>query len=143
MVGGQIAFEAERLALAHIRVDSTEAYENAVRMATEISAHALGVERVGVWHLRGERELELTHLYTLSNRRHSTERKTLVLPEHSAYGVALHARRAIVADSSSSGRAGPRWPRSARISPSVPDAAPLACDVAEGESRTCRQTAAE
>jgi two-component system, cell cycle sensor histidine kinase and response regulator CckA len=98
MAGGQIAFEAERLALAHIRVDSAEAYENAVRIATEVSAHALGVERVGVWHLHGERELELTHLYTASNRRHSTERKTITLPEHSAYGVALHARRAIIAD---------------------------------------------
>ncbi|MEO8840343.1 MAG: GAF domain-containing sensor histidine kinase [Kofleriaceae bacterium] len=98
MARGQIAFEAERLLLAHIRVDSTEAYENAVRIATEVSAHALGVERVGVWHLQGARELELTHLYTASTRRHSTERVRITLPDPSAYGVALHARRAIVAD---------------------------------------------
>jgi nitrogen-specific signal transduction histidine kinase len=97
-VGGHVAFEAERLALAQLRVDSNEQYEQAVRMATEISAHALGVERVGVWHLRGPHELELTHLYTASNRRHSSERQRLVLPDPSAYGIALHARRAIVAN---------------------------------------------
>ncbi|MEO8548932.1 MAG: GAF domain-containing sensor histidine kinase [Kofleriaceae bacterium] len=96
-LGGRVAFEAERLALAQLRVDSTEQYEQAVRMATEISAHALGVERVGVWHLRSPHELELTHLYTASNRRHSTERQRLALPDPSAYGIALHARRAIVA----------------------------------------------
>ncbi|MFT3696706.1 MAG: GAF domain-containing sensor histidine kinase [Kofleriaceae bacterium] len=94
----EVAFEAERLALAQIRVDSQDAYERAVRFATEISAHALGVERVGVWHLVGERELELTHLYTASNRRHSTERSRITLKAGSAYGAALHARRAIVAD---------------------------------------------
>jgi len=97
MAGG-IAFEAERLALAQIRVDSNDAYESAVRMACEISAHALRVERVGVWHLLGERDLELTHLYTASNRTHSTTRASLTLPDPSAYGAALHARRAIVAD---------------------------------------------
>lgn len=96
--GGHVAFEAERLALAQLRVDSNEQYEQAVRMATEISAHALGVERVGVWHLRGPFELELTHLYTASNRRHSTERLRLTLPDPTAYGTALHARRAIVAN---------------------------------------------
>ncbi|MEP6862619.1 MAG: GAF domain-containing sensor histidine kinase [Deltaproteobacteria bacterium] len=66
-------------------------------MATEISAHALGVERVGVWHLLDGNELELRHLYTASNRRHSTERTRITLPAESAYGAALHARRAIVA----------------------------------------------
>lgn len=94
----EVAFEAERLALAQIRIDSHDAYDRAVRFATEISAHALGVERVGVWHLTNERELELTHLYTASNRRHSSERMTLELPAGSVYGAALHARRAIVAD---------------------------------------------
>lgn len=96
--GGHVAFEAERLALAQLRVDTNEQYEQAVRMATEISAHALGVERVGVWHLHGPHELELTHLYTASNRRHSTVRQRLVLADPSAYGTALHARRAIVAN---------------------------------------------
>ena len=96
--GGSVAFEAERLALAQLRVDSDEAYDGAVRMATEISAHALGVERVGVWHLLEGNELELRHLYTASNRRHSTERMRITLPADSAYGVALHARRAIVAN---------------------------------------------
>jgi signal transduction histidine kinase len=96
--GGPVAFEAERLALAQLRVDSEEAYDRAVRMATEISAHALGVERVGVWHLLEGNELELRHLYTASNRRHSTERSRLTLPAESAYGIALHARRAIVAN---------------------------------------------
>ena len=95
--GGSVAFEAERLALAQLRVDSDEAYDRAVRMATEISAHALGVERVGVWHLLEGNELELRHLYTASNRRHSTERTRITLPADSVYGVALHARRAIVA----------------------------------------------
>src|SRR3569832_2586532 len=80
------------------KIDSEDAYERAVRMATEISAHALGVERVGVWHLLAGNELELRHLYTASNRRHSTERLRLTLPESSAYGAALHARRAIVAN---------------------------------------------
>ena len=93
-----IAFEEERLALAHLRVDSTEAYEDAVRLATEVSAHALGVERVGVWHLHGEREIELIHLYTASTRKHSTERLRITLPDPSAYALALHARRAIIAD---------------------------------------------
>jgi C4-dicarboxylate-specific signal transduction histidine kinase len=96
--GGSVAFEAERLALAQLRVDSDEAYDRAVRMATEISAHALGVERVGVWHLLEGNELELRHLYTASNRRHSTERKRITLPADSPYGTALHARRAIVAN---------------------------------------------
>jgi len=96
--GGPVAFEAERLALAQLRVDSDDAYDRAVRMATEISAHALGVERVGVWHLLDDNELELRHLYTASNRRHSTERLRITLPATSAYGAALHARRAIVAN---------------------------------------------
>ena len=96
--GASVAFEAERLALAQLRIDSEDAYERAVRMATEISAHALGVERVGVWHLLAGNELELRHLYTASNRRHSTERLRLTLPESSPYGAALHARRAIVAN---------------------------------------------
>ena len=95
---GQVAFEAERLALAQLRVDSDETYAGAVRMATEISAHALGVERVGVWHLLDDHQLELRHLYTASNRRHSTERVRITLAETSAYGAALHARRAIVAN---------------------------------------------
>ena len=76
-MAGDIAFEAERLALSQIRVDSTEAYERAVSSATEISAHALGVERVGVWELRGDHELELTHLYTASTRKHSSERSRI------------------------------------------------------------------
>lgn len=97
-MAGEIAFEAERLALAQIRIDSSEAYERAVCNATEISAHALGVERVGVWELRGEHDLELTHLYTASTRRHSNERSRLRLSATSAYGAALHARRAIIAD---------------------------------------------
>ena len=96
--GGPVAFEAERLALAQLQIDSNEAYERAVRMATEIGAHALGVERVGVWHLLDGNELELRHLYTASGRRHSTERQRLTLSETSAYGAALHARRAIVAN---------------------------------------------
>src|SRR3569623_1191810 len=86
------------MALAQLRIDSEDAYVRAVRMATEISAHALGGERGGVWHLLAGNELELRHLYTASNRRHSTERLRLTLPESSAYGAALHARRALVAN---------------------------------------------
>ncbi|MEO6771533.1 MAG: ATP-binding protein [Kofleriaceae bacterium] len=96
--GGPVTFEAERLALARLRIDGDDTYQRAIRIATEISAHALGVERVSVWHLFEPDQLELYHLYTRSNHQHSTERRRLTLAEPSAYGAALHARRAIVAN---------------------------------------------
>jgi signal transduction histidine kinase len=92
-----VSFESARLALSRITIDSDEAYRRAVRQATEVSATALGVERVGVWYLRGDR-LEASHLYTLSTNTHSQPDMAIDLAGAPGYAAALRERRVIVAD---------------------------------------------
>jgi nitrogen-specific signal transduction histidine kinase len=93
-----VSFEAARLALSRIEIDSDEAYRRAVRNATEVSARALGVARVGVWYLRGDR-LEPTHLYTLATGEHAAPdpEAAIDLSAAPAYAAALRERRVIVA----------------------------------------------
>jgi signal transduction histidine kinase len=93
------SYEAARLELARLRVDSREAYDQAVVRTTELSARTLGVERVGVWlfDVGDPGVLRLEHLYVASTNTH-TEGHVLVMDSASRYREALHTRKAIVAD---------------------------------------------
>jgi two-component system cell cycle sensor histidine kinase/response regulator CckA len=93
------SYEAARLELARLRVDSREAYDQAVVRTTELSARTLGVERVGVWLFdpADPGVLRLEHLYVASTNTH-TEGQVLVMDSASRYREALHTRKAIVAD---------------------------------------------
>ena len=93
------SYEAARLELARLRVDSREAYDQAVVRTTELSARTLGVERVGVWLFDPSDPgvLRLEHLYVASTHTH-TEGQVLVMDSASRYREALHTRKAIVAD---------------------------------------------
>lgn len=95
----QASYEPARLELARLRIDSPEAYEQAVRRATELSARTLGVERVGVWLFDPEQPevLRLEHLYVRSASTHTEGDELLVAKAH-RYRAALREKKAIVAD---------------------------------------------
>jgi len=93
------SYEPARLALARLRIDDRETYEQAVVKTTELSARTLGVERVGVWMFdeADPQQLRLEHLYIASTRAHS-EGDLLVVGGAPRYREALLSRKAIVAD---------------------------------------------
>ncbi len=93
------SYEPARLALARLRIDNRETYEQAVVKTVELSARTLGVERVGVWIFDevDPELLRLEHLYVASSRMH-TEGETLVVGDAPRYRDALLTRKAIVAD---------------------------------------------
>src|SRR5687768_14193677 len=65
-------FETARLRLARYRVEGHEARGRASAHATQVSAEALEVERVGIWMLSDRsRRLNCLTLYTRSQRAHS------------------------------------------------------------------------
>jgi len=47
--GSRAGFETARLALARLRLDGDDARQSAMQTLARVSAHALAVERVGVW----------------------------------------------------------------------------------------------
>ena len=47
--GSRAGFESARLALARLRMDGDDARQSAMQTLARVSAHALAVERVGVW----------------------------------------------------------------------------------------------
>ncbi len=95
----QASYEPARLELARMRIDSPDAYEQAVRRAAELSARTLRVERVGVWLFDADHPevLRLEHLYVLSTHTH-TEGEALLVTQPQRYRAALRERKAIVAD---------------------------------------------
>lgn len=93
----RIAHETARLALARIRVNGDETRASATRKATEISAGALRVERVGVWAFRdGGAALTCLTQYSLSRRQHARG-ESLDAASFPAYAAALRERRVLAA----------------------------------------------
>jgi len=94
------SYEPARLELARLRIDSPDAYEQAVRRTTELSARTLGVERVGVWLFDPDQPqvLRLEHLYVGSTHTHTEGHQLLAMAQAHRYRAALRERKAIVAD---------------------------------------------
>jgi signal transduction histidine kinase len=91
-------FESARLDLAHLRVEGDKACLAAARHAAEVCAHALNVERVGVWLFRDDMQrLECINQYTLSDDRHAAG-ESLDCSTIPTYVAALQTRRAVIAD---------------------------------------------
>jgi two-component system, cell cycle sensor histidine kinase and response regulator CckA len=92
----RVAYETARLRLARYRVEGDQARAKAAEHATEVSAEALGMERVGVWLFKG------THLVCVSQYIRSTDKHEAgaVLPSRTfpSYVEALKERRIIAAE---------------------------------------------
>lgn len=94
----RISYETARLELARLRVDGVEARRAAARQAVRVSAHALSVDRVGVWMIaEGGRRIECTTLYDRTQDRF-IESAPLPMSSMPAYARALQEHRALVAD---------------------------------------------
>ena len=91
-------FESARLALARTSVAGADSIRDVLRRVTEISAHAIQVERVGVWTLSEDRSLlRCCELYELSKNRHSAG-TVLQARDFPTYLRALEERRDVPAD---------------------------------------------
>lgn len=92
----RVAYETARLRLARYRLEGDEARTRAAQHATEVSAEALEVERVGVWLFKGPRLVCVSQL-TRSTGRHESGAE---LPSRTfpAYVAALQERRIIAAE---------------------------------------------
>ena len=92
----RVAYETARLRLARYRVEGDEARAKAAAHATEVSAEALEMERVGVWLFKGARLICVSQ-YTRSDDKHGSG---AVLPSRSfpTYVSALQERRVIAAE---------------------------------------------
>jgi two-component system, cell cycle sensor histidine kinase and response regulator CckA len=91
-------FESARLALARTSVAGVDSIRDVLRRVTEISAHAIQVERVGLWTLSEDRSLlRCCELYELSKNRHSAG-TVLQARDFPTYIRALEERRDVPAD---------------------------------------------
>jgi len=92
----RVAYETARLRLARYRVQGDEARSKAAEHATEVSAEALHIERVGVWLFKGARLVCISQ-YIRSSGKHEAG---AVLPSRTfpTYVAALHERRIIAAE---------------------------------------------
>jgi two-component system cell cycle sensor histidine kinase/response regulator CckA len=94
----RVAYETARLRLARYRVEGEQTRARAAAHAAQVSAEALGVERVGVWLLRDHaRRLLCVSQYIRSRREHSAG-QSLACDLYPAYVEALTTRRIIAAD---------------------------------------------
>ncbi len=89
------AFESARLELARVHVDRRQDRERALEQTARVCAHALGVDRVGVWFFDGP-TLWCEIVYERSNDR-CARGERLEMGRYPAYATALRERRAIVA----------------------------------------------
>jgi signal transduction histidine kinase len=92
----RVAYETARLRLSRYRVQGDEARAKAAEHATEVSAEALQMERVGVWLFRGARLVCISQ-YT---RTTGTHEAGAVLPSRTypTYVEALREHRIIAAE---------------------------------------------
>jgi signal transduction histidine kinase len=94
----RVAYETARLRLARYRMEGEQARARAAAHAAQVSAEALGVERVGVWLFRERaRKLVCMSQYVRSRSEHSAG-QTLLCEEYPAYVEAVMTRRIIAAD---------------------------------------------
>ena len=98
--GSRAGFETARLKLARLRLDGEDARQSAMRQLARVSAHALDVERVGVWLFEdaGQRARNLGQYRRSSDA--VTSGEALETGAHPGYLAALSERRVLaVADS--------------------------------------------
>jgi signal transduction histidine kinase len=98
METSRVAFETARLRLARYRLEGEQARGRAAAHATQVSAEALDVERVGLWLFR-DRDLKLVCVcqYDRTKREHSAGQE-LVAATYPGYMRALRERRVIAAE---------------------------------------------
>lgn len=95
--GGMRAYETARMRLARLHVGGGASLREALRSAAEIAAHALEVERVGVWLFTDEqRALRCESLFERTRNTHS-EGAMLRTADFPTYCRALEERRDIPA----------------------------------------------
>jgi two-component system cell cycle sensor histidine kinase/response regulator CckA len=92
----RVAYETARLRLARYRVQGDEARVKAAEHATEVSAEALQMERVGVWLFRGPRLVCISQ-YIRTTGKHEAG---AILPSRTfpTYVAALQEHRIIAAE---------------------------------------------
>ena len=98
METSRVAFETARLRLARYRMDGEQARSRAAAHATQVSAEALDVQRVGLWLFRNrDQRLVCVCLYDRAKREHSSGQE-LLAQDFPAYIRALRDRRVVAAE---------------------------------------------
>lgn len=98
METSRVAFETARLRLARYRMEGEQARNRAAAHATQVSAEALDVQRVGLWLFRDrEQRLVCVCQYDRATREH-TSGQSLLAADYPTYMKALHERRVIAAE---------------------------------------------
>ena len=94
----RLDYETARLRLSRYRIEGQQARTRGAQYATEVSASALGVERVGVWLLgaRGE-QLQCASQFSRASGQH-TSGQLLLARRYPRYVGALMERRIIAAE---------------------------------------------
>lgn len=94
----RVGYETARLRLSRYRMEGEQARTRAAQHATQVSAEALAVERVGVWLLgtRGE-QLVCASQYSRTRKEHGSG-QVLRARDYPTYLGALMERRIIAAD---------------------------------------------
>jgi two-component system cell cycle sensor histidine kinase/response regulator CckA len=94
----RVAFETARLRLARYRMEGEQARSRAAAHATQVSAEALDVQRVGLWLFRNrDQRLVCVCQYDRAKREHSSGQELLVA-DYPIYMKALRERRVIAAE---------------------------------------------
>jgi signal transduction histidine kinase len=98
METGRVAYETARLRLARYRLEGDQARSRAAAHATQVSAEALDVQRVGLWLFRNhDQRLVCVCQYDRGLREH-TSGQVLVAAEYPTYMQALRERRVVAAE---------------------------------------------
>jgi signal transduction histidine kinase len=94
----RVAFETARLRLARYRMEGEQARSRAAAHATQVSAEALDVQRVGLWLFRNrDQRLVCVCQYDRAKREHTSGAELLAV-DYPTYMKALHERRVIAAE---------------------------------------------
>jgi two-component system cell cycle sensor histidine kinase/response regulator CckA len=94
----RVAYETARLRLARYRLEGEQVRARAAAHATQVSAEALAVARVGVWLFRDRgRRLLCASQYDRERHEH-TSGQVLVCEQYPTYVAALTKRRVIAAE---------------------------------------------
>jgi two-component system cell cycle sensor histidine kinase/response regulator CckA len=98
METARVAFETARLRLARYRLEGEQARTRAAAHATQVSAEALDVQRVGLWLFRNrDQRLVCICQYDRAKREHSSGQELLAV-DYPTYMKALRERRVIAAE---------------------------------------------
>ena len=98
METSRVTYETARLRLARYRLEGEQTRSRAAAHATQVSAEALDVQRVGLWLFR-EREQRLVCVCQFDRiRREHSSGQELLAADYPAYMKALRDRRVIAAE---------------------------------------------